>query len=348
MLLARAGVPTILIEQHRLPRDKVCGECLSALGIEVLDRSGAREVVAQLKPVALERALIHAPNGAMVELRLPARMWGISRRALDHTLLDHARASGVRVVQPARCERIERNRIVVRDLTLNRMEEIETTCVIVADGKGSPTTDLGIKAHFTGVHGPRDAIELFGVDGHYGGLAPIEDGNWNASFSVPASRVRQFRGDLDAMFAAIVSENATLRERMDRAHRTSEWIASPLARSPVANAWAENVIPVGNAAASLEPIGGEGMGLAMRSAELAAHEIIAAHREGRAIDAVSLHRTYRDLWRVRSLACRAAAIIVSRPWLANFLAGAIDGREELPRTIMRFIGKSRSALVSRA
>ena len=32
-LLARAGLDVILIEQHRFPRDKVCGECLSALGI---------------------------------------------------------------------------------------------------------------------------------------------------------------------------------------------------------------------------------------------------------------------------------------------------------------------------
>ncbi|MBC8106868.1 MAG: FAD-dependent monooxygenase [Anaerolineae bacterium] len=345
-LLARAGLPTIMIEQHRFPRDKVCGECLSAVGIEVLDRVGARDAVARLKAVALERAMIHTPNGATVELQLPSRMWGVSRRQLDRALLDHAKTRGVRVIQPARCERIEHNQVVIRDLTSNRVEEIHTRCVIVADGKGSPTHDLGIKAHFSGVEGPRNAIELFGVDGHYGGLAPVEDEQWNASFSVPAFRVRQFRGDLDAMFAAIVEENETLRARMLRAHRASDWLASPLPRSPVARDWLENQIPVGNAAASLEPIGGEGMGLAMRSAELAAHEIIAAHRAKRAIDIVSLRRAYRDLWCVRSLACRVAAMIVSRPWLANFLAGAIDGREALPRAIMRFIGKGRGASMS--
>lgn len=347
-MLARAGLPTILIEQHRFPRDKVCGECLSALGIEVLDRAGARDRIAQLKPVTLERALIHAPNGATADLQLPTRMWGISRLQLDVALLEYASARGVRVIQPARCERIERNRIVVRDLRSNRIEQIETRSVIVADGKAAPTNDLGVKAHFTGIQGPRDAIELFGVDGHYGGLAPIEDGNWNASFSVPASRVRKFRGDLDAMFEAIVTENQTLRARMYRAQRSTDWLASPLARSAVASSWPENQIPIGNAAASLEPIGGEGMGLAMRSAELAASEIIAARRDDRPIDTATLRRSYRDLWRVRSIACRAAAMIVSRPMLANFLAGAIDGREALPRTIMRFIGKGGGALLSHA
>jgi len=38
MLLARAGWSVTLVEQHRFPRDKVCGECLSALGIDVLTR----------------------------------------------------------------------------------------------------------------------------------------------------------------------------------------------------------------------------------------------------------------------------------------------------------------------
>ena len=38
IILARAGIDVVLIEQHRFPRDKVCGECLSALGIDVLRR----------------------------------------------------------------------------------------------------------------------------------------------------------------------------------------------------------------------------------------------------------------------------------------------------------------------
>jgi 2-polyprenyl-6-methoxyphenol hydroxylase-like FAD-dependent oxidoreductase len=266
-------------------------------------------------------------------------MWGISRRVLDETLFELARSAGATMLQPTRVERMDKHRVTVRHLATNALDQIQSRCILVADGKSSPTPDLGIKAHFSNIHGPRDAIELFGVRGHYGGLAPVEHGTWNASFSVPASRIRTFRGDLDGLFASIVGENATLRNRMCRARRVTEWLASPLPRAVVAAHWPSSQIPIGNAAASLEPIGGEGMGLAMRSAEIAANEIISATHENRAIDVDCIRAAYRDLWRVRSLACRAAARIASRPWLINLLAGAIDGREALPQAILRFVGK---------
>src|SRR5205085_5225391 len=106
--------------------------------------------------------------------------------------------------------------------------------VLVADGKAAllprrptPTRDLGIKAHFADVASPRprDAIELFGVVGHYGGLAPIEGDRWNASFSIPATTMQQFRGDLDALFASMLSRNRSLRARMRSAVRVGAWLA---------------------------------------------------------------------------------------------------------------------------
>lgn len=345
-LLARAGIPVTLIEQHRFPRDKVCGECVSAMGIDVLRRVGAFDAVERLKPIVLCRSMIHAPSGATIDFNLPARMWGISRCRLDQALLDFAKSNGVHCLQPSRVEQRGDARLLVRDLSTNSITELTASCVIVADGKNGATNDLGIKAHFANVHGPRDAIDLFGVNGHYGGLAPIEDANWNVSFSVPVGRVREFRGDLDALFAALISENRVLRDRMRRATRASAWLASPLPRARLASRWPIDQIPIGNAAASLEPIGGEGMGLAMRSAELAANELIAARREHRAIDTTTLRASYRELWRVRSIASRAAARIVSRPWLINFLAGAIDGREALPLMILRFVGKRCDPLTS--
>jgi flavin-dependent dehydrogenase len=338
-LLARAGLPVTLIEQHRFPRDKVCGECLSTVGIDVLKRAGMFDAVRDRAPVRLHRSMIHAPNGATIEFALPRPMWGISRRVLDDTLLGCARSGGVMIRQPSRIEQIERGHLTVRDLASNAVRQIESSCILVANGKSTQTDDLGIKAHFSAIDGPRDAIELFGVNGHYGGLAPVEDGSWNASFSVPAQRVRDFGGELDALFGRIISENRTLQARMRTARRVSDWLASPLPRAGVASHWPPNVIPVGNAVAALEPIGGEGMGLAMRSAELAANAIIAAASEGCEVDLDSLRARYRELWRVRSVACRAAARIASRPRLINALAGAFDGRDALPQSILHLVGK---------
>src|SRR5437763_11034461 len=79
ILLARAGWDVQLIEQHRFPRDKVCGECLSALGAEVIDRLGLIDSFQQLSPVRLTRAMIHSPQGNTLDVALPQPMWGISR-----------------------------------------------------------------------------------------------------------------------------------------------------------------------------------------------------------------------------------------------------------------------------
>lgn len=106
--LAQAGWSVTLVERERFPRRKVCGECLAAANWPLLDalgvgdalraRAGAplREVAVAWRDVALAAPL---PPFA----GLPSQRWGraVSREVLDPLLLDHARAAGVQVLQPA-------------------------------------------------------------------------------------------------------------------------------------------------------------------------------------------------------------------------------------------------------
>ena len=349
LLLARAGWDVTLVEQHRFPREKVCGECLSALGADVLRRLGLFDQLLRFNPVRLTRSTFHAPAGASATVPLPRPMWGVSRVVLDGLLLEAARAEGVVVRQPARAECVTpgpRPSVRVRDLVGNSVETLTTDCLIVADGKAAllgdngpppPTRDLGIKAHFTEVDGPADSIELFGLADCYGGLAPIEAGRWNAAFSVPAARVRERRGDIDALFSDLVSENVTLARRLRAATRTGPWLAAPLPRFGVRKDWPRNVIPVGNAAAAIEPIGGEGMGLAIRSAELAA----AALTRGQ-WDSESAHRLatmYCRLWFTRGLSCRAAARAVSSRSRADRCIPLVRAASATLRPFLTLMGK---------
>ena len=74
----------------------------------------------------------------------------------------------------------------------------------------SLTTDFGIKAHFEMVEAVRDAVALFGLRGHYVGLAPIEGGRFNLAFSLPARRLEEFAGDFDALLRQLLRENVSL------------------------------------------------------------------------------------------------------------------------------------------
>jgi flavin-dependent dehydrogenase len=342
--LARHAWQVTLVEQHPFPRDKVCGECLSALGIDVLARLGLDQCLLAAGPVRLTHAILHAPDGPGVRLPLPRAMWGLSRRTMDALLLDAARQAGVRIHQPARCQAIHAGaepRVEVRDLLTNSVACWPSDCVLLADGKAAlleprplATGDFGIKAHFTAVDGPRDAIELFGVDGHYGGVAPVEGDCWNAAFSIPAALLEKYRGNLDLLFAATTRQNGALHRRFAAAVRATPWLAAPLPRFGVAPRWMPSVIPLGNAAAALEPIGGEGMGLALRSAELAASALACGG------DIEALRRSFDRLWRSRRRAARAAAWVVSRPGISGAALDWARNSDRLAAGILRLIGKA--------
>jgi 2-polyprenyl-6-methoxyphenol hydroxylase-like FAD-dependent oxidoreductase len=341
ILLARGGCNVTLVEQHRFPREKVCGECLSAQAIAAIERLGLSNQLADLGRVVFTHVAIHSPDGRSARLPLPRPMWGLSRLRLDSLLLDTARRAGARIMQPARCEAVESSMnptARIRMLTSNRVIILQADRVIVADGKGSlirakvPTGDLGIKAHFEGIDAPRDTIELFGCHGTYGGLAAIEDRRWNAAFSVPAERLRRHRGNIAGAFGEIVGENRALRRRMAGARQVAGWIASPLPRFAVRDDWPAKVVPAGNAAAALEPIGGEGMGLALCSAERAAASLLNGA-------GTPLSDQYRRLWRVRRPCCRAAALLVSRPALAGLLTPLLQASPGLGRLGLRLLGK---------
>jgi 2-polyprenyl-6-methoxyphenol hydroxylase-like FAD-dependent oxidoreductase len=265
---------------------------------------------------------------------------------MDFELLEAAKEAGARLLQPARCESIEGG-VRVRHLDENRIETLEPTWIMLADGKGAllpnrpaATTDFGLKAHFESVNGPVDAVELFGVRGHYVGLAPIEGGRCNVAMSLPTWRLEKAGGDFDRLWRELLGENPNLADRFAGARRAGDWLASPLPRFGVARKWPAHVIPLGNAAAALEPIGGEGMGLAMRSAELAAEALAAAHETGIPLPVARLRARFNDMWRRRRIACRGVAKLLSNPALAGPVIDWAAGSEALSREVLGWMGKT--------
>jgi len=245
-------------------------------------------------------------------------MWGISRALLDGILMDAARQHGAHIRQPARCEAIEPSAAIIRDLPTNVVETIPADCIVLADGKcalisdrPALTGDWGIKVHLQDVNGPRDAVELFALPGHYGGLAPITNGLWNAAFSVPQHRLQAYHGNLDALLDQLTRENVNLERRLKSARPVGAILAAPLPRFAVKTRFPLGIIPVGNAAAAMEPIGGEGMGLALASAELATHWLDSRHRAGLPCDYADLAPCFARLWKGKRLAYRTAAMLAS-------------------------------------
>lgn len=353
--LAKLGHRIALFEKARFPRGKVCGECLSATGIAVLERLGIARTIRELRPQRLRRTTAVATDGSSTTLALPAEMWGLTRRAMDAALLDVAAEHGV-VIQTETAVELRRDAGVqsaslvtlgLKAQVGNLRYEVEADAVILADGRGSmisravPTGDFGIKAHFRDVDADRYTIELVALaEGlGYAGLAPVNDDLWNAAWSVPAALLKRHGGDVEALFRDAVDRSPHLQRRFARATRVGEWLTCPLPRHAVRRDWPRNVIPIGNAAAALEPVGGEGMGLAMRSAELAAAAIDRAARVGAEVDAAALRRQFDRLWRTRRAACRGAALALSHPLAGPLAVGLARTSPTLARAGLALVGK---------
>src|SRR5215218_7008569 len=140
IVLAHRGWRVTLLEQHRFPRDKVCGECLSALGIDVLTRLALYDVISSHQPVRLRRSIFIAPDGQAMTIELPHEMWGLSRAVLDDQLLRAARDAGATVLELHRCEHVEGGvcpTIRARDLQTNEIRQFSPHYVLVADGKAA-------------------------------------------------------------------------------------------------------------------------------------------------------------------------------------------------------------------
>jgi flavin-dependent dehydrogenase len=349
-MLARSGVAVTLIEQSRFPRDKACGECVSDLGARTLIGQDLFAPLHELTPVLLTRACFVPAGQSPIafELRLDAPMLGITRRRMDAALLEAARDSGATIRQPARVIDIPPGfppAISLRDLVRNSVESLGADVILVADGRGHlaggkppATGDLGLKAHFEGVDAHPDTIHLFGLHHHYAGLAAVSDGDrtlWNLACNVPAALVRRHRGDHEALLADMRAQNSALDRALRPATRAGDWLACPLPRFAVQGRWPPGVIPIGNAAAALEPIGGEGMGLAIASAALAARFVV----ENGAENATALRKAFQRMWRGRRFACRTTALLLSRPLAGRMAISAARLAPPLVAALAGMAGK---------
>ncbi len=105
--LAAAGWRVVLVEQHAYPRQKVCGECLSAGCLALLDALGVGAAVRDTAGPEL-RQVCWIGRGATLVAKFPPCMTGgdrygraVGRDRLDELLLERARGLGVEVLQPA-------------------------------------------------------------------------------------------------------------------------------------------------------------------------------------------------------------------------------------------------------
>jgi len=359
--LGRSGARVALVDAATFPRDKLCGEFLSPESWGVLGRLGLADDVDRLGYHPIRRVRLSTPRGRVIDAEFaPAGSppgIGLSRSALDTLLVDRARAAGVAVVEGTRVGGpiIEEGRVVGiagRHAEAGRVE-IRARVVVAADGRHSRLVDatgrsrvrslfrprlFGLKRHLE-IDGPADfepewTVGLHLVPGGYAGTCRVEGGIVNVCALIPEAAARASRGDLDRVAGDHLASNPSIARLWGAGRPWGPWKTVSGVRVESATPALAGIFYAGDCRGTVDPLGGQGMTMALLGAEVLAPFVASAVAAGTA--GRTLQRAYDDAWHARFIRritlCRAFHHALLHPAL-------IDLASRRPREAENFLAR---------
>ena len=305
ILLARAGWSVALVEKQRFPRRKVCGECIAASNLPLLDALGVGDAVARTAGAPLRRvALMRGAEEIVAALPPsadPVHRWGraLGREHLDSLLVERASKLGATLWQPWALHEIGG---VPGDFSCRveavgdgRSATLHAPIVVAAHGSWEalpsqraarrrarrPSDLFAFKANFEGAGLAADLLPVLSFDAGYGGMVVADHAVTTLACCIREDRLAACRRAMpgapagDAVEALLRRECDGVARALDGATRAGAWLASgpihPGVRMPRAGA---DVFLVGNAAGEAHPIVGEGISMALQSAWLLCDRLV--------------------------------------------------------------------------
>ncbi len=295
--LARAGREVLLVDKATFPRDKCCGDGLTALALRLAERLG-------LDPstipswTTIDSAVVAGPSGHAVRFPLPdgpGTHAAVARRSeFDAALLDLARTAGAKVLEGHALlgARETDDRVVV---DVEGIGDVHARYAVAADGMWSPTRKalgLGVpgyrgdwhafRAYFRDVSevAQRDLCVWFEADllpGYFWSF-PVRDartGTIGANVGFGIQRGGKVAvGDMNQVWADLLARPAIRAVLGPDAVPEARHTAWPIpARVHDMPRTGRRTLFVGDAVAATDLMTGEGIGQAMLTGLLAAEAI---------------------------------------------------------------------------
>ena len=362
--LARAGREVLVADKATFPRDKCCGDGLTALALRLSERLGlAPATLPSFVPV--HDAIVSSPSGHTVRFPLPhgegIHAAVVRRTEYDAALVDLAREAGAKVLDghAVRDIRETDDRVVA---LVDGVGEVHARYAVAADGMWSPTRKaLGLqvpdyrgewhafRAYFTDVSesAQRDLFVFFEPDllPGYAWSFPLADGTANVGFGIQRGG-KVAVGEMARLWAELLDRPAIRSALGPDAQLEGRHTAWPIpARIDRMPRTARRTLFVGDAVAATDVMTGEGIGQALLTGMLAADAIestgphgarVATSRYSDAVDHHLLadHRMAATL--VRALRHRKGARTAVRlagltPWTRRNFARWLF--EDYPRAV---------------
>jgi len=376
IVLAQASWSVALVEKRAFPRRKVCGECIAAPNIELLDALGVGTEFDKLAGPPLTRVGLCVGDeifrSALPPFAGARASYGraLAREHLDALLLARASRLGVAIRQPCTVKSIERrDALYTCRLAADHVElgELVAPVLIRAHGSWEPQpwlpsaarnardSDLfAFKATFGASGLEPGVLPVLAFPGGYGGMVIGDGGRLTLACCVRRDALRDWRAGAppaaagEAVQALLEASCRGVRAALAGAQREGPWLAVGPVRPGIRAAWSERAgFAVGNAAGEAHPILGEGISMAIQSAWLLGTHLtrerdalLGGEREA------SVARAYGRDWRSHFAArVRLAAVLAHlamRPKRARALLPLLRAAPGLLTIMARLGGKVRA------
>ncbi len=378
ILLARAGWSVALLEKQPFPRRKVCGECIAASNLPLLDGLGLDAVIArdagpELRYVALMQgdARVLAAMPTAPDVRHP---WGraLGRETLDVLLVAAARQAGATVLQPCAVTAISGGpgnwQLTARSENANL--QLQGRVAIAAHGSWEPLpsgrarrrmsrsgADLfAFKANFRGATLAPGCLPVLALDGGYGGMVVADGGVVTVACCVRRDRLDALRAQApgrcagDVVEAWLRGQCAGVDQALAGAQRDGTWLASGPLDPGIRVRADDRLLRIGNAAGEVHPILGEGISMALQSAGLLCEQLRSGKTPEQRADPAwqaRVARHYAAQWRVHfARRLRLGALVANlamRPFTARVLVLLARAWPGVLTLSARWAGKARCA-----
>ncbi len=326
--LAQYGLNVALIEKKEYPFHRVCGEYMSNEILPYLAEIGID--VSQLNYREMKRFQLSAPDGNQLESSLPLGAISISRYNLDHFLYQIALKQGVSIHQGITVQDID-----YRDnqfcTTLSHGSPYMSKIVIGSYGKRANldrilkrlfftqrSPYIGIKYHRI-MDYPEDLVSLHNFQSGYCGVSMIENGNLNVCYLTSRHLLRKYK-TIPNLEKAVLYQNPHLKALFTQSISVfnQPLVINEISFAPKSQV-ENHILMAGDAAGMITPLCGNGMAMAIRSAQILSHLIIDYFNGD--IDRESLEQQYTIAWHKqfarRLFAGRIIQLSFQQRWVSN-------------------------------
>jgi menaquinone-9 beta-reductase len=272
---ARARRRVLLLERGRYPRQKVCGEFVSAESLGLLrslfaDSAESLNLLERAPRIDGGRLFV---DSTVLQAPVHPAAASISRYVLDENLWHAALQTGVDARQQQTVVALSGTGPFVVGTSA---ESFESRSVINATGRWSNLRSpdpanghrakwIGLKAHFAEPSPPL-SVDLYFFPGGYCGVQPVDH-------SSEINACAMVRSDVATSLPEVFERHPALRNRADKWRQMTDVVStSPLVfKTP--DPTPHNVLMAGDAAGFVDPFVGDGISLALRSGTLAAQSL---------------------------------------------------------------------------